>query len=199
MKVGTFDIEADGFQEDATQMHCLVTKDFHTRDVFRGYDNKVITEITPLDTSNREAVDHLCSYDIVIGHNIIGYDFDILDKFYGKHPASTVIDTLVWSQVLNPDRQLPRGCPTSYRNPLTGKLDRVTPHSLAAWGYRVARAKPQHFDWMTLTQEMLHRCVEDVEITELTFLALCQEAEMLPEEAFKEMTKDNNPPTTNKD
>lgn len=181
--VVTFDIEADGFQESVSKMHCLVTKDFYTKEVRRFYDEQVVEKL-PTDALNKEALVYLGNADVVVGHNLIGYDFDILDMFYGDHPRCKVVDTLVWSQVLNPDRRLPKGCPTTYINPLTGKAEKITPHSLAAWGYRVARAKPKHFDWMNFSEAMLHRCVEDVEISELVFLALLEEAGMTIEEVI---------------
>jgi len=170
------DLEADGFQEDVTIMHCLVAKELETGEVFKFYEDTA-SSFTEL----------LTNADVLVGHNLIGYDFDILKMFYGWEPreGTVVVDTLVWSQVLNPDRQLPKRCPTSYKNPITNKLDRVTPHSLAAWGYRVGRGKPQHYDWTTFSPEMLHRCEEDVEITELVMNALLGEAGMSLEEYCK--------------
>lgn len=173
MKIKVFDIEADGFIEDATIIHCLVSKEILTGEKHMYYQDTL-----------PQLVEDLNGADVLIGHNILGYDLDMLEKFYGFKSEAKILDTLVWSQVLNPDRQLPKGCPTSYKNPLTGKLDRITPHSLAAWGYRVARSKPQHYDWTTFTPQMLKRCDEDVEINHLVLNALLEEAEMTLEEAI---------------
>ena len=174
MKVKILDAEADGFMEDVTIIHCLVTKEIYTGAKQQHYGDT-------LDS----LVEDLSDADVLIGHNIIGYDFDLIEKFYGWKPACKILDTLVWSQVLNPDRKLPKGCPTSYKNPITGRLDRVTPHSLAAWGYRVGRGKPEHYDWTTFSMDMLHRCDEDVEINELVLYALLEEAGLTLEEYFK--------------
>jgi len=181
LKIITFDIEADGFQESVSKMHCLVAKNYHTKEVRRFYDEQVVDKLDT-DLLCKDSLDYLADADVVVGHNLIGYDFDILDMFYGRHPTCKVVDTLVWSQVLNPDRRLPKGCPATYINPLTGKAEKITPHSLAAWGYRVSRSKPAHFDWMNFSEDMLHRCVEDVEISELVLLALLKEAGMDIEE-----------------
>lgn len=96
-----------------------------------------------------------------------------------------IIDTLVWSQTLNPDRKLPKGCPTIRPNPFTGKNDKVGPHSVDAWGYRVSRAKPSHHDWTKFSPEMLHRCSEDVVIQEKIFYALLEEAGLTTDEIFR--------------
>jgi len=169
-----FDIEADGLLDTITKMHCLCTEDVVSGDKQSYYESTLDDCVAKIDSA-----------DVLMGHNIIGYDFGVLDLFYTWKPHCKVIDTLVWSQVLNPDRQLPKGCPTSKLNPLTGKLEVITPHSVAAWGYRVARAKPEHFDWTTFTPAMLHRCEEDTSIQILIFKALMEEAEMTLEEAIK--------------
>jgi hypothetical protein len=70
------------------------------------------------------------------------------------------------SRLLNPKRIVPFNCP-----------DRgLGPHSLGAWGYRVGRGKPDHDDWENFSEEMLHRCTEDVEILELVYNELLKEA-----------------------
>jgi len=109
----------------------------------------------------------------------------VLERFLGINTKNkNIIDTLVWSQTLNPDRQLPKGCPAVAFNPETGRNDKVGPHSVAAWGYRVARAKPSHYDWSKFSPEMLHRCTEDVMIQEKIFFALLKEAGLKPEDVY---------------
>lgn len=170
-----FDLEADGFVEDSTQIHCGVVKDLYTGEKFKFYED-TLDDLTAC----------LNDATTLIGHHIIGYDLDMLEKFYQwlPKPSTEILDTLVYSQVLNPDRQLPKGCPTSMKNPLTGKLDKITPHSVAAWGYRVGRGKPEHYDWSTFSMDMLHRCDEDVEIQILILRALLKEAGIPYEELF---------------
>jgi hypothetical protein len=165
-----FDLEGDGLLDDITTIHCIVAKDISDKKVYQLYGDS-LTEDAVLKLFNR--------YDYWIGHNIIGYDLPVLKRFYGLLPHSKgLIDTLVWSQVLNPDRQLPKGCPSSYKNPLTNRLDRIGPHSLAAWGYRVGRFKPEHYDWSSFSEEMLHRCTEDVLIQEKVLYEVQKEARL---------------------
>lgn len=169
MRFGTYDIEANGFLPEVDTIHCMVLKDYFTKEVFRFYEGSE-------DGSVVDGVEAAFQFDVLSAHNGIGYDFLVIKELLGKEFSGGIIDTLIWSQTLNPDRQLPPNCPTSYKNPITGRLDKVTPHSLAAWGYRVGRGKPEHYDWTTFSPEMLVRCEEDVEIQELTLDMLVEEA-----------------------
>jgi hypothetical protein len=157
MRVQVADLEADGLLSDVTQSWCGVFKDIHTKEVFKFSSNHV--GYVPM------LLEHLDNVDVVIMHNGIGYDLPLLHKLYGYKFKGKVVDTLLMSRLLNPDRLKPFNMPPS----------RVGPHSLGAWGYRVGRGKPDHEDWSQYSPEMLHRCTEDVEITHLTYLALLKE------------------------
>lgn len=104
----------------------------------------------------------------LICHNQIGYDLPVLRKLYGFVPSreTTIVDTYVWSMLLNPDRKNPEG----YKG-------EGGPHSIEAWGFRVGRWKPEHNDWSRFSPEMLHRCAEDVEIQHLVYRELIKEME----------------------
>jgi hypothetical protein len=151
-----FDAEADGFLEQATQVWCICIKELGSDSPVEEYGPDRI----------HEALDRLSEADVLIGHNILDYDFPLLEKLYGWKPPVEVdrIDTVVKSRLLRSDRPLPPGCPGN-----------VGPHSLEAWGYRVGRGKPSHDDWTQFTPEMLHRCSEDVEINVLTHEYLIKE------------------------
>jgi DNA polymerase I-like protein with 3'-5' exonuclease and polymerase domains len=103
----------------------------------------------------------------LIGHNIIGFDLPVLKHLYDWEPHETtkITDTLVMSYLLNPDRRKPSSN--------TGKSG---PHSLESWGCRLGKIKPSHETWARLDPAMLERCIADVGITELTYLALQEEA-----------------------
>lgn len=185
MRVLQYDIEADGLLDTITKIHCIVCKEMVSDQVVRFYDDAPGVERGEKDYPLAYAKPAFQKATTLIGHNIIGFDNDVLERFLGidtKNKKS--IDTLVWSQTLNPDRQLPKGCPAVAPNPLTGKNDKVGPHSVAAWGYRVARAKPSHYDWSIFTAEMLHRCTEDVMIQDKIFFALLKEAGLKPEDVY---------------
>lgn len=162
-----FDIEADGLLDTLTEVYCLAAKgvDDGTKHLLgRG-------EVTA------EAVAHLFEgYDTLIGHNIIFYDIPLLTNIVGFDCSGfNIQDTLIFSKVLNPDRRLPKGCPTSVENPITRKRKTITPHGLEAWGYRVGHKKIEIHDWTTYTPEILTRCTTDVAINEKVYKALLRE------------------------
>lgn len=160
MKIGLFDAEANGFLDVADVMHCLVVKERRT---------KVVKKFLPFQSDEQadEMLAYLDTFDVLIAHNGIGYDFPLLEKLFGWKFKGKIIDTLIMSRLLNPKRILPFNC-----------LDRkIKPHSIEAWGYRVGRGKPAHDDWLNYSPEMLHRCTEDVEILELVYDALMLEAQ----------------------
>lgn len=163
LKYVVFDIEANGFDPD--RIHCIVTKVIGTDEIKQFYEDSLY-----------DAIQEILGADILVGHNIIGYDLPVLEKLMGiQFSPERLVDTLVLSKVLNPDRALPVGCPKSVLNPRTGRLDKMTPHSLATWGYRVGLGKPPYYDWDEFDLEMLHRCTEDVKINDLVFHELIKE------------------------
>lgn len=97
------------------------------------------------------------SHDIIVGHNIIGFDGPVLSRVWGVQiPLSKVRDTLVMSRLWNP--QLEGG------------------HSLRAWGERLGDYKDDFTDFDGgLTQEMIDYCKQDVHVTSLLYDRLTRE------------------------
>ncbi len=95
--------------------------------------------------------------DIIVGHNIIGFDGPLLSKLWGiKIPVRKVRDTLVMSRLWNP--QLEGG------------------HSLRMWGQRLGDFKDEFTDFDGgLTQEMVTYCRQDVHVTTLLYEKLDKE------------------------
>jgi hypothetical protein len=152
-----FDIEANGLLDEATKVWCIVAKpidEYHEGILTFGPD-----EI-------EEGLMFLLKAEELIGHNIIGYDLPLLEKLHAWTPGirTIITDTVVLSRLYKSDRPLPNLCPGG-----------TTPHSLAAWGYRLGRGKPDHTDWTQYSPEMLHRCTEDVEINDLLHKELVAE------------------------
>lgn len=154
MKIGLFDLEGNGLLNTITTVHCGVVKE----------KGGLLIKFKP--TEIHAMLRHLESFDVLIAHNGIGYDFPVLKKLYGWEFKGKIVDTLIMSRLLNPKRMVPFNCPDKG----------IGPHGLEAWGYRVGRGKPEHNDWENYSEEMLHRCTEDVEILELVYDALMQEA-----------------------
>ena len=133
-------------------------------------------------------------------HNLFGYDLRAMKMLYGtdydmfKDPKCmgtingkqvNLFDTLSMSRTLFPDRPLPRGCPDQMKNPVTGKMKKIGPHGLEAWGMRVANLKVEISDWRGLPLwQYVDRCWEDVVINELVWTQLIKEAtgEDIPED-----------------
>jgi len=158
----TIDIETDGLLDTMTTVHCAVAKDYKTGEVHTFGPTEIAKFIELIDG------------EVVIGHNIINFDIPALDVFaidtmtLPTPSPEMVIDTLVLSRLLNPDRERPEGLP-----------QKVGPHSLQAWGYRVGIYKGDYgkqekaFD--TYNQEMMDYCVQDVEVTEQVYKHLLKE------------------------
>lgn len=154
MRIAFGDLEANGFLREATKVHCGVFKE-------RG--GKVV-KFRPSQVA--EMLAYLDTVDVLIMHNGIGYDWPLLKRLYNYEFKGKRVDTLIISRLLNPKRLIPFNCPNK----------KCGPHSIEAWGYRVGRGKPEHNDWVNFSEDMLHRCSEDVEILELVYDELMKEA-----------------------
>lgn len=157
-----FDIETNGLYQDVTTVHCICLKGPTT--AVEAFYN---ADLGNPQGTIENALERLSGATEIIGHNIIGFDLPVLEKLYGWRPnaGTKITDTLVMSYLFNPDRRKPSTATSS-----TG------PHSLESWGCRVGKGKLQHETWHVFDTAMLQRCIEDVGITELTYLTLQEEA-----------------------
>jgi hypothetical protein len=167
-----FDIEADGLYDDATLIHCICTETVNSSIKGEIYGDALLP---------KNVISLFPKGSKIIGHNIINYDIPMIKKFYGIDligiiGIENIVDTYVLSQLLFPDRQLPKGCPTSIYNPITRKQKKIGPHSLEAWGYRVGFKKIEIHDWRFFDDDMLSRCQADVHINKLAYLKMLEEA-----------------------
>lgn len=149
------DTEADNLLDKVTKCHC---------GVFKNKDTGVVTKFRPHQIP--DMLEFMDKIDVLIGHNLIGYDLPMLKKLYGYEFKGKRVCTLIMSRLLDPKRMVPFNCPNK----------QCGPNSIEAWGYRVGRGKPEHNDWENFSEDMLHRCSEDTEILELTYNALLEEA-----------------------
>lgn len=136
------------------------------------------------DGNLEDGVTFLYHADAIISQNFLGYDGHLFEKAFPKlwkgynytqkrgkgslRPdlcPLKVMDTLVMSRLLNPDRRLP---PQAYAK----GMGNVAPHSIEAHGIRIGRYKPENEDWSVLTDHMIHRVREDVAIGRDMFLWL---------------------------
>jgi hypothetical protein len=156
MRVNVCDFEANNLYPAVDKVWCGAFSNLEGT-------HKVSFGPTELD----KMVQYMDSCDVLIGHNVIGYDFPMLKKVLNYEFKGKVVDTLIMSRLLNPKRILPANA----TNRAAG------PHSIYAWGVRVGVDKPEHNDWTKFSADMLHRCTEDVEINRLVYLRLMEEAE----------------------
>ena len=139
-----FDIETDGLE--ANKLWCLVAKDL---------DANKIHAFSP-DNIN-EGLKLIKEANLLIGHNILGFDIPVLEKLTDiNFKNKKIIDTLVLSRLANPERG---------------------GHSLKHWGYQLnfLKGSMEQEDFSGYTQKMLDYCVNDVELNALVFEELLKE------------------------
>ena len=154
-----FDCETDGLLHDFSTIHCIAIYDSTKEKTFvfnhQGSDCGPITE----------ALHWLSSADVIIGHNIIGYDIPVLRKTYSWFdPRGDVLDTLTLSRMYHPNLMEIDKRRAWPRMP----LQLYGRHSLEAYGYRLGEYKGEFgktTDWSDWSQEMQDYCVQDVQVT----------------------------------
>ena len=173
-QVGTavFDIETNGlsFTTEDPRIHCIAVhwaEDERT-EVFN--DEKYATQAKELPMGSNysitTALSHLEVADVIVGHNIIGFDLPFIRELYPWfNPRGTIIDTLLLSRLYHPNL-LDIDKKNAWENMPT-KL--YGSHSLKAYGYRLGVYKGdfgETSDWKEWSQEMQDYCVQDVKVTE---------------------------------
>ena len=139
-----FDVETDDVK--ASKLWCIVAQDVDTKEIFKFPPDKL-----------SEACKLLSQADTLIGHNIIGFDIPIVEKFCNVDLSDKeVIDTLVLSRLFNPVRD--------------------GGHSLETWGYKLGYPKIQFEEYDKYSEKMLDYCVRDVELNTKVFFKLRQES-----------------------
>ena len=158
------DIECDGLRDTLTKIWVIGVKDVETgRCEF--YTDQPNREGIPEANDLLAAIRVIQAADRVIGHNLIDYDYPVLEKLLNVElDYDKIFDTLVVSRLLDPDRRKPSG--------YTGKGG---PHSLEAWGYRVGKAKPDHDTWDVFDTAMLRRNRGDLEVNNIVYSVLKSE------------------------
>ena len=111
------------------------------------------------------AVSWITMANMVVGHNIIGFDLPLIKRLYPffEYPP-VIVDTLLLSRLYHPNlydidkKQEWKDMPTK----LYGS------HSLEAYGYRLGEHKgdfAKTTDWSEWSQEMQDYCEQDVVVT----------------------------------
>ncbi len=170
---------------DKQSAHVIVCKDRESDEYFVFFDpfdmreKKTRVWLDEWEGSQdgflEDGVKFINETDVIVCQNWLGYDHHALKKVHGdllkvnfkapprggkkrtkKYPFR-VMDTMVMSQLLNPDRRPP---PQAFAM----EKGNVSPHSIEAHGIRIGRYKPENEDWTHLTDHMITRCWEDTAI-----------------------------------
>ena len=168
-----FDLETNGLLNDATRIHCAALYWYEDdrvetfNDEAYGDGTYDIKEDAPMggNYAVHTALQWLETADVLIGHNIIGFDLPIIKRLYPWfNPSATIVDTLLLSRLYHPnlldiDKQ---------HNWKHMPLQLYGRHSLEAYGYRLGEYKgdfAKTTDWSDWSQEMEDYCKQDVVVT----------------------------------
>lgn len=142
-----FDIETNGFMPEVNKIWMIVIQDVSSKEVFKFVSMGGM--VTP---SIRLALTMLESYDVIIGHNIIGYDLVVLEHLcdWKPLPTQSVCDTWILSQLV--------------------QYKRKHKHSIEGWGEKLGMPKVGlNMDFSVYSDMMLARCIKDVEINTIVY------------------------------
>ena len=141
-----WDIESDGFLQNVTQVWCHVFRNISTGEKVR---------LRPGDMRWRELMKEAT---LIVGHNILGYDFTVLEKLYGfrRRRDLVVHDTFIMSLVLDYNK-FPGG-----------------QHSLENWGKSLGYHKIEFNDFSRFSEEMLTYCERDVDLNYKIYMLLLE-------------------------
>lgn len=138
--------------KDSFKIHLIVCKDIDTNELHIFRKEAVYKDFPKFYKGLTTVIWHNgINYDGLAIKLALGLDYTVEpDTICGK--PCEIIDTLVESKCLNPDR-------------LGG-------HSLESWGKRLGSAKIDFHDFSAWTQEMEDYCIQDVELTHKVYKAL---------------------------
>src|ERR1700676_5707275 len=151
------DLETNGLLYECTKIHCAVVRKSETE--YRLFKDPKTEDDNILDYF-QELKGRL---DFTfIGHNIFGFDNEVLKKLYNIDLTKTnkVIDTYIMSQVLFGDL-----AKRDFGDPKLPKQF-VGKHSLEAWGHRLGVYKGEYTGgFEEYNDEMGEYCIQDTLVT----------------------------------
>ena len=130
-----FDIEANDLLYGVTKLHCISTEDLDTGVTQHYAGADLVAGLKALGNA-----------EVLIGHNICGYDIPVLQKLYPQWRfTGQLMDTLLMGCMLYPEMGI---------------------MSLENWAIKLSleTQKIQHEDWSVYTEDMGMRCAADVAI-----------------------------------
>ena len=171
--IGTLviDTETNGLLRHATRIHC-VSLYWVEEDRTESFNDEPYAE-NPKELpmaggagySITTAISWIAMADMVVGHNIVGFDLPLIKRLYPffEYPP-VIVDTLLLSRLYHPN--LYDIDKKSKWKDMPDKL--YGSHSLEAYGYRLGEHKGDYgktTDWSEWSQEMQDYCEQDVVVT----------------------------------
>ena len=146
--VKVYDSESNGFVYESTKIHVISM-------VGAGdLDNKMESFY---GDNIEQGLEMLANSRIIVAHNQAKHDIPLFQKLYPGWTPPLVLDTLVLSALLFPER--------------------MGGHGIEAWGRRMGgETKVVHEDWSTFSYDMLLRCESDVRLNKKVLQRLLREA-----------------------
>lgn len=155
-------------------MHCIVVKDIETKDKFKFVQKEIKSQFVEFMVEECETfiAHNQISYDLLAAKLFLGIDYEIGETCTLNGRPVTIIDTLVLSKTLNPDR--------------------YGGHSIDDWGKRLGLEKidwrkraielglitwdaPKGAEFLKYHPEMLVYCERDVDVNERVYNKLMEE------------------------
>ena len=155
MKICVLDIEGNGLAEltldskgkprtEATRVLCAATK----------VPNQ--EPILWLESQMGDLVQYLKGFDVIVGHNIFGYDFPVMSRLHNMCRPKCIVDTLVISKLMHPD----------INNHKLGD------NSLESWGKHLNFPKMEYTQgWEAYNEQMGTYCKQDARLGEAIYNA----------------------------
>ena len=142
-----YDTESNGFVYEADRLHVISTvpADGHVLECTSYYGANI-----------EEGLEALQNSRVIIAHNQCKHDIPLIQKLYPGWEPPLVLDTLVLSALLFPER--------------------AGGHGIEAWGRRMGKEqKVQHEDWSEFSYDMLLRCESDTRLNKKVLQRLLKE------------------------
>lgn len=160
-----FDLESDGLLDAVTRVHCLQIGDAATDEVTLYLREDARPEFwddheTPAERGLQRAVrplaeglERLRSADRLIGHNLIGYDLPVMQRFFpGVIRLDQCWDTMIAARLLDPEERS---------------------NTLKSWGERMGLHKGDYKgDFSDIDLELLRYAEQDVVVTRALYRLL---------------------------
>ncbi len=168
-----FDLETNGLIHDATRIHCVALHWCEENITESFNDEKYAASPKELPMASNYSITTALGYlevaDVLVGHNIIGFDIPVIKSLYPWfNPSGIIVDTLLLSRLYHPnlldiDQWRKQKGHLKYM-----PLQLYGRHSLEAWGHRLGEYKgnfSKTTDWKEWSQEMQDYCLQDVAVT----------------------------------